>query len=402
MESLTLIRCLCYDCEHLRHQTVPFLTRSLLFRTCKSLASLCAPILFKSLRLEEVDLERLRRLADNSRTLGKFVRDLTITVQKDVVTDWELRMYQMLPHMPNVRSLTVVHEREDTQYHSLLLHFVSGYQYLEHVTLREANYNPIFSNFDHPNVEVAQTFFHYFLQTILNAHASRLRTLQLYTLLPLRAPVYIKIRDKAPKLQALTLTTNIDVALRELFADSTPWASGQTGSLERLTFHECGGAHVGNFARNVLRGVYGPNLKEVNIIACGDNSDMPYIPPASTPSYASIERMQVDHLGPWELSALSLIPTQDISFTRMPPESVIELTVLLTSGLPDSDGRRVGFPSCKRIRMNPNLAPGQSMEGFTEDVKCAYEGLKKICQRREIQCTWDAVVWGNCLCHSNV
>lgn len=237
----------------------------------------------------------------------------------------EQPIYDILWHMPNIRSLTIVHEREDTAYHTPLQRALDKLQHLEAVTLREKNYDPAFPYLDEPQVALSQTFFHRFLENILIVHGRRLQALHIYTLLPLDQALYVKIRDETPKLQSVTFSGNITVALREKFGEPTPWASGQTGSLKSIIIDTCEGGHAGYFAHNVLRGVYGTQLMEAGVIACGASDDEWFVPSITIQSLGSVDRFFIDHMFSWEMEALSRIPTRELSFTRLIPDNFIQL-----------------------------------------------------------------------------
>jgi hypothetical protein len=323
------------------------------------------------------------------------VRKLTLILKSSPGAEGRLP-YQVIHDMPNIRSLVVIHAREDTAEHIGLLNAIGKLPHLEDVTLRELDFNPHFNRLPLSSVDVSQTFFHHLLQTILKVHAEQLHSLHLYTLLPLHPDTYTKIRDQASNLRSVTFTSNIHVTLQDLFVLPVPWASGRTGSLSQLTLHNCQGVHIGRFMQNLIGGVYGTHLTDVEMIACGADNDLPYVPPASTPVCVSVDRLKVHHIFAWEISAIPLIPIQDLSLTRMDPAAFAKLPIFLRSGLPESDGTQVGFLGLKHIRLRPRVS---SVEAFPEGIKIAYEELIEICQRRGIQCSWDAEDRVECRCH---
>lgn len=172
--------------------------------------------------------------------------------------------------------------------------------------MKEKNYDPGFTRVPKPTVDLTTTFFHHFLRAVLNVHAARIRSLHLYTLLPLHPDIYLQIRDGMPNLQFITFTGNIDATLQSQFEEPTPWASGKTGALEGLTLFHCE-LHSMYFARNVLCGVYGTRLKHMRIIACGtDNHDKAYTLSGFTLVPVSIDELQLHHPLAWELSVMAL------------------------------------------------------------------------------------------------
>jgi hypothetical protein len=199
------------------------------------------------------------------------------------------------------------------------------------------------------------------------------------------------MRDETPSLRFVTFAGNIDKGVQHEFEAPIPWASGKINSLKSLTFLNCH-LHVGGFARNVLCGVYGTRLKNVALMACGSSNDnMLDIPPTSTPVHGSIDSMQFNHFDPWELSAISVIPVQDLSLTRAHARAFADLPTLLVKGLPNLDSPDIRFKGLKRLRLSPRLALEDTGRGLGEGIKHAYEELKGVCVERGIEISLDAV-----------
>jgi hypothetical protein len=306
--------------------------------------------------------------------------------------------------MPYTRSLTVVHDREDVASHTPLHQALDKFQHLEAVTLQERDYSPAFPYLPDPDVDVSQTFFHHFLANILKVHGHRLQSLHIYTLLPLDQVLYVKIRDATPDLRSVTFSGNINVALREVFGDPTPWVSGQTGSLKSLILDTCEGVHAGYFAQNVLRGVYGTRLMEAGIIACGASDDEKFVPSPPIPALGSIDRFYIDHMFSWEMEALSRIPTRELSFTRLIPENFTQLPTLLSSAASSSDHTRVGFYGLERLRLSRGIASPKAWGNYPDECKAAYEELKdKHLPQRGIHLSLDAREWPDpCTSHQHI
>ena len=316
----------------------------------------------------------------------------------------EQPIYDILWHMPYIRSLTVIHEREDIANHTPLLQALDQFQHLEVITLQEKHYNPAFPYLTDPDVEVSQTFFHNFLKNVLIVHGLRLQGLHIYTLLSVNRDLYVMIRDRTPNLRSVTFSGNITVALREEFRDPTPWASGQTGSLKSLILDTCEGGHAGYFAQNVLRGVYGTRLIEAGVIACGADDDEVFVPSAPIPPLGSIDHFYIDHMFLWETEALSRIPVRELSFTRLIPDNFIQLPTLLSPAPSASDCTRVGFSGLKRLRLARKVATPEAWEDYPEECKAAYEALKdRYLPQRGIQLSLDAKEWPDpCTAHTHI
>ena len=323
--------------------------------------------------------------------LGQFVHSLTLNLEYGLANSENLPIYHALSHMSNIRSLTVVHEREDPAPHVALHHALGKFTQFEGVTLRERDYDISFDLLPHPNVEVTATFFHHFLRTVLETHANRLKYLHLSTLLPLHSSLYVKLRDKAPNLRLVTFAGNIDEDLEDEFEAPIPWASGKTNSLKSLTFLNCH-LHCGRFTRNVLLGVYGTQLESITLMACGTtDDDVLDVPPTSTPVHGSIDSMRLNHFDPWELSAMSIIPVRDLSLTRAHAQAFLELPLILMMGLGNTDNTHIGFKGLKRLRLSPKLSLEDNRIVLDEPIRQAYEDLKEACVQRGVELSLDAV-----------
>jgi hypothetical protein len=304
--------------------------------------------------------------------------------------------------MPNVRSLTVVHRQQDVGKHTSLQHAVEKFVHLEEITIQEEDYNPCRPFASVPRVAITDTFFHTFLCSVLKVHSTRLRALHLFTLLHLDPQLYIYLRDKTPNLRAITFTGNIGTDMEGVFAEPIPWASGQTGHLESLTFQGCSGAHADRFVQNILQGAYGIRLKEVQFITSGRY--LVHIPkPPSPPIFASVERLHFDHINPQELSTIALLPIQELSLTCITHDAFCRLPSLLEGGSSSSGGVQLGFRGLKRLRLNPKLASEMFREGLPTECKAAYKELHERCLPQwGIQLTLDAVVRPfNCACNNH-
>ena len=357
-------------------------------RTCKRLATICAPLLFRSISLGEVGCERH---TENTLKFGNLVRDLTLIMENGVSNDKVLPIYGLLSHFPNIRTLVVIHDREDIAPHSALQCAVDKFPELKCVTVQEKKYNPGFTHLPHPNVDVTATFFHHFLRAVLNVHATRIRSLHLHTLLPLHPDVYLQIRDHMPNLQSFTLAGNIDTKLRGRFEEPAPWASGKTGALKDFTLSSCE-LHSMYFTRNILSGVYGTHLKAVRIISCGtDDMEESHTLPAFTQIPVSIGDLRLHHALAWELSVMAFIPVHDMSITRPHPQAFLELPNLLEERLPNTNGLCTGFRGLKRLRLSAKLALDGTWEIFDRSAKLAYERLRERCELRGIELSLDAV-----------
>ena len=362
--------------------------------TCKTLAILCAPFLFRSILLREANSERQYRLAENAREVGVFVHAFTFNLARGS-TDGEIfRVYYMLAQMPNVRTIDVIHEREGISSHTAFLTIIDSFSHLESVTLLEQNYHPAYNYLPYRNVEVSETFFHRFLHKAVDVHGHRLKHLNLRVLLPLNEDLYIKIRDFTPNLQSIGLSGNIGVELRDMFSEPVLWASGRTGSLESINLYSCAGVHARNFTQNVLLGAYGSHLKLIRLVACGySQTDIPSVPAASTPAQARVNHLHLDHMSGWELEALSRIPVQDLSLTRLLPDDILQLPALLVSG----------FAGMRSMSMNPQMGVPEAWEKISKASGDAYKEIQERCAQRKVKMSFDAFVWPNaCNAHEHI
>ena len=362
--------------------------------TCKTLANLCAPVLFRSIFLNEADFKRQHRLAESVQGVGELIHELRFTLQSGGTDDKKSPVYQMFAKMPNIRALTVIHEREDIASHTDFLTTISQFSQIESLTLQEWHYDPASNYLPLPHVEVSQTFFHQFLHKVVELHGHRLKVLHLTTLLPLSEDLYIKIRDFIPNLRQITFAGSINVELQAQFSKHILWAGGKTGSLESVTLHNCEGVHPGHFALNVIHGAYGDHLKSVRLVACGSSqTGIPPVPPASTAVQATVDRLHLDHMVGWELKALSLIPARDLSLTTLFPDDILQLPALLATG----------FAGMKKMRLIPRMALLEHWESISKDGGAVYKEVQERCLDRGVQLSFDAVAWPNaCTWHEHI
>jgi hypothetical protein len=375
-------------------------------RTCKGFAGVCAPVLFHSIRLKEADESRHQRLIATATGCdgpgpgpgpGGLVRELSLILENQPSDEDTRSLCQTLLQMPDIRSLTVVHERDDVSNHAALQQAIRGFASLRVITLREARFDLGFRGALGWNVDVSTTFFHNFLRTVLTIHAN-LEGIHMCTLLPLHPLLYVKIREGTPNLRAITFTAGIDSGLGGLFAKPTPWVSGQSGCLENLTIYKCHGVHAGSLVRNILGGTYGTRLKEVKVIASGE--DTPDTRPFPDPVVMSVERWTWDHLSPREASAISRIPVRDLSLTAIFNDAFLQLPTLLADGLSNPDGSKVvAFRGLERLRLSPKLALSEALLDPLSAIGRAYKELEEACVRRGIRLSLDAIVWRPCYNH---
>ena len=370
------------------------LTRRLPYRTCKRLAEISAPTFFRSVCLAEVDADADRhlRLAENAQHLGGLVRHLRLILEDDLVDNNYLPIYGLLASMPNVQSLTIIHGRQDVAKHTPLQQAVEKFMRLEKVTIQEMSYNPDDIYESTPTVTITETFFHIFLGRVLEVHSRRLRALHLYTLLPLHPLLYLNLRDKTPNLQSITFTTNIGTDMADIFSEPTPWASGQLGHLENLTFQGCSGTNTDRLVRNILQGVYGRRLKKVRFMCSGEY--LSHIPePPTLQVFASLEHLQVDYINLQELSTIAFLPIQELSLTHLTQDAFCRLPMLLEGGSSSSGGVQPGFRGLKRLRLDPKVVHKICRVVTSGECKAAYEELlERVLPRRCIQLSLDAVV----------
>ena len=362
--------------------------------TCKTLANLCAPVLFRSIFLNEADFKRQHRLAGSVQGVGELIHELRFTLQSGNTDDKKSPVYKMFAKMPNIRALTVIHEREDIASHTAFLTTINQFSQFESLTLQEWHHNPASNYLPIPRVEVSQTFFHQFLHKVVELHGHRLKVLHLSTPLPLSEDLYIKIRDFIPNLRQITFAGSINVELQAQFSKPILWAGGKTGSLESLTLRNCAGVHPGHFALNIIRGTYGDHLKSVRLIACGNSrTGIPPVPTASTAVKATVDHLHLDHMIGWELKALSLIPVQDVSLTTMFPDDILHLPALLATG----------FEGMRKMRLTPRMALLEPWESVSKEGGAVYKEVQERCLDRGVQLSFDAVSWPTaCIGHDHI
>lgn len=345
-------------------------------------------MLFCSVSLKQVDEKRHRRLAENAQRLGGFVRDLKLTLEDALLDNNNLSIYQILSSMPNVRTLVIVHQ-QDIARHTPLQRAIEKFVHLEEISIEEKAYDP--GDVSIPMDTMTDIWFNTFLSNVLRVHGGRLRALHLYTPIPLDPQPYIDIRDKTPNLRSVTFTNSIGVHMGDVFAEATPWASGQTGNLKDITLVGCSGTHADRFVENILRGVYGVRLEEIRFITSGG-----YIigtpEPPSTPVFKTIERLHFDHINRDELTAIALLPIQELSLTGITHDALRTLPTLLEEFSSNFGRAQQAFMGLRRLRLSQKFRLSSVWNGFPTECRTAYEALRDPCSRRQgIQLTLDAV-----------
>ena len=347
---------------------------------------------FRSVCLKEADTNRHRRLVENAQHLGGLVRHLRFILEDRFVDNNDLPICELLSSMPNVRSLTIIHRQQDVAKHTALQQAVEKFVRLEEIIIQDGGYSTNDINSPILRVAITETFFHIFLCRVLEVHGMHLRALHLYTPIPLHPLLYINIRDNTPNLRSITFTDNIGSDMEDVFAERTPWASGQLGNLESLTIQLCSGTHADQLVQNILHGVYGRRLKEVWFIRSGTYTIRIPEPP-SFQVFASLERMHFEQINSQELSTIALLPIQDLSLTRVSHGAFCRLPMLLEGGSSRSGGVQPGFRGLKRLRLDPNFAYKMYGEASSDECKAAY---KELCERslpqRGIELSLDAEV----------
>ena len=310
-------------------------------------------------------------------------------LEDDLVDNNDLPIYALLESMPNVQSLTIIHRQQDVAKHTPLQRAVEKFVRLEEVIIEEKDYDPINIQESTPIVAITETFFHIFLSRVLEEHGRRLRELHLYTLLPLHPLLYLDLRDKTSNLRSITFTTNISTDTEDVFSEPTPWASGQLGHLENLTFQSCSGTNIHRLVQNILQGVYGRRLKRVQIICSGDY--LSHIPePPSLQDFVSLERLHVDYINLEELSTIAFLPIRDLSLMHITHNAFCRLPMLLEGSSSSSGEVQPGFRGLKRLRLDPTFV--HEIQGSSGECKAAYEELlERSLPKRDIRLSLDAV-----------
>jgi hypothetical protein len=148
-----------------------------------------------------------------------------------------------------IRRLTIFHEKEDKSEPRLLFDKIRDLSSLEEIHIIDADEWLDFWG-DIPSDDAPNHLAHRLLDVVLDAHASRLRTIVLFGVTPMTIGTFEKIQYTAPKLNRLEIIRGIAVHHRESLASPAAWACAANLQHVSLTAAGCARRYLHATARS--------------------------------------------------------------------------------------------------------------------------------------------------------
>jgi hypothetical protein len=159
-----------------------------------------------------------------------------------------------------------------------------------------------------------------------------------------------------------------------LFRQPIRWASA--GTLEEMSLHSCTGVHSGHLAHSLAAGIFGQNLRRLEIVSCGAMRDDQTVAPPSNVQEFRLETLVVDHSAAWELRGLVTLQIEYAILTRVAWDDIVELL--------KEDDR---FSQLKSLTV-------ETLENNDSD-----EELVGLCHLRGIELLRTGMAFSSCMCH---
>jgi hypothetical protein len=264
---------------------------------------LCAPMLFHSLNLAERSSATLRGLVKDVPTILGLVKCIRLTVdirQGDTGSDQLLA--QIVGHSPALRQITLLHREQENVDLPLFITALSNLSSLEDLRLVDQGYRVGIRCGGPSNFFQGRC-----LNTILDSHGSKLRSLSLFGDRFFTEETFAKIRDKAGLLQRFRIVQGISVGLRDALACTSTWACAPY--LQHIELHRCGGVHAAIFTHQLAAGIFG-HPKSLYLSMCGAVSDDVTRPIATKWTIPRLEIVQFEYFAEWEMRHFAIIHTK--------------------------------------------------------------------------------------------
>ncbi len=267
--------------------------------TCKYLANICAPALFRTI----TNSRKTINLLDYLINIGCFVKHLNLHLHG---TD-EHVLSEVVNRCSDLRCLTIHHYSGKKLDSVELLAALKALPALAEICFKE------FPSFRWEAVrgeDAAHTMF----KPLLQVHGNKLRSLKISGHGMLANGGFASLTHDASRLVELELDKVLHVGLRHLFAESRTWACA--GHLQSLTFIQCGGLHANIFTQKLASGVFG-HPQRVSMAICGDPSDDRKSPGPIEWTIPALDTFELDHFATWEMEHLQLIHAKKVFLSRV-------------------------------------------------------------------------------------
>ena len=249
--------------------------------------------------------------------LGHVIKDLSLNMVLDLgenlgenrsgIEEEEFNA-RVLGHCGNVRRLTIFHDKDNMSDPRLLFDKIRGLSSLQEIHIIDASESLELWE-DIPVEDASNYLAHRLLDVVLDAHASRLRTIVLFGVTPLTIGTFEKIQCSAPKLIRLEIIRGITVHHHESLANPAAWACA--ANLQHVSLTRCRGVHAAIFTRQLAAGAIGC-LRTLRMSLCGDVNSDETLPGATKWTIPALEVLELDNFAEWEMRHFAMIHAKKV------------------------------------------------------------------------------------------
>ena len=270
----------------------------------------------------------------------------------------------VLGHCDNVRCLSIFHEQDDRSEPKLLFDKIRDLSALEEIHIINADERPDFwggSSDDAPN-----HLAHRLLDVVLDAHASRLRTIVLFGVTPITIGTFEKIQYTVPKLNRLEVISGIVRHHRESLASPAAWTCA--ANLQHVSLTRCWGVHAAIFTRQLAAGAIGC-LRTLHMSICGEPIDDTTLPGATKWTIPALEVLELDYCTGWEMHHFAMIHAKGVFLSRVWRTALMGQERALIMAMKDM----ATFPEVIELHVLPNWSDQD------------FHSLQAVCFARDIE-----------------
>jgi len=320
--------------------------------TCKHLAKICAPALFRNIANPK-DPQDVLDLLDYLGDIGRFVKHLELTlhgVSGDILAE-------IVKRCSDLRCLTVKYVIGYKWYSPELL---AAIMLLPALTdLRFTNY-PNLPWIDSSGEDITQIMF----EPLLGSHGDKLRALKILGKGTLGSGSFASLTRDAPRLVELELCHGLDFRLQHSFAESSTWACAT--HLQSLTIVDCHGLYADIFTQKLASGVFGQPQKVS--LKMHDSSPEKTPPGPIEWTIPALDTFKLDFFTTWEMEHLQLIHAKKVFLSRVCRQRTYKMVI-------QQIAHKSAFPEATEIHVTTSL----SGEDFRELQRvCSARGVKTI------------------------
>jgi hypothetical protein len=272
------------------------------FSTCKRLADICAPALFRTITNEKSHEELVNPL-DCLINIGGFVKHLKLHLQG---MDGRI-LTEIVKRCPDLQCLSIYHSGGEMMDLAQLLAALKALP-----ALAELKFDKSTNGWwrGRRNEDAAQLMF----KSLLESHEAKLRSLKISGYGTFGDGGFASLIHDASRLVELYIHHALHVGLRQSLAESSTWACAR--HLQSLTFVRCGGLHAGIFTQKLASGVFG-HPRKVSLRVCGNLSDDTKPPEVIEWTIPALDTFELEHFATWEMEHLQLIHAKKVFLSRV-------------------------------------------------------------------------------------